>query len=331
MVWSVRVDRALVLAVAGALLSTLIALLAGPAPASVAQPELTPTPLPRSGSPSPLPSPVAIPFTFGTRAPATAVAAVVADSPPAPPAPPSGAVATPRASEPALGTPAALPRATPAVASTAVLGVSSSVPPPTLTPAPTEDDSRLLDEIRSLREGELLFVASPSMTVGADEIVEVRISREDEEEIRANLATRSAPLSFGIRTATIMRVRLFGAKFQIDALTEEEQVFGGVGVVYWRWRVTPREPGHQLLHLEVDAVVRSGGGRDRSRSLNQLNTDVDVKVTPAYYIETALHQDWKAIGAAAAAIGAAGGTVWGLLFRRRRRRRRGSARSAARA
>jgi hypothetical protein len=178
-----------------------------------------------------------------------------------------------------------------------------------------------VSELRDLREGELYLLAPNTMQVGGEEVIEARAGYEGDPALGAGLTAKSVPRIFDLPVSRVMRATLSGDKFKVEALTDEDQPFEGVGVVTWRWRIVPLEPGTQRLHLEVAALVRTDG-RERGRSVGGVDHVIEVQVTPRWFFSQTTSLDWKTIGAGLAALGGAAAAVWGALVKRRGRRRR---------
>ncbi len=157
--------------------------------------------------------------------------------------------------------------------------------------------------VDSLPVGSALFNPAEEMRQGQVYEVEVRVAPVTEDEIEANeeiQATLTADLENGspvivipVRVSTVMRARLSGTGFTIEALTEEEQIRDSSRpFLRWMWQVRPEERGEQRLTLHISVVVNAEGMGDRTHTISEVR-EVAVKGNPIYAVRTFLGSNWE--------------------------------------
>jgi len=172
-----------------------------------------------------------------------------------------------------------------------------------------KDISRIIDEeMAKLTLGRALFNPPENMRLGVMERVEVRISRSLTDDLAAGLKGRVVPHTENIKVGTFMKVRLAGATFQIESLSDEEQPVPATGFTQWSWNVKPLESGMHVLSLAIAVRIRLPDGWEKYDS-PVLDRKIRVRVNPVYSTVSFVQSNWRWI--VTTAVGS--GMVWHFL------------------
>ncbi|MDQ4033465.1 MAG: hypothetical protein M3332_14945 [Actinomycetota bacterium] len=181
---------------------------------------------------------------------------------------------------------------------------TTTAPPPTtpgaspLAPGGAVDsykDSTLaqLEDIakRELESGVILYNPPEQMQVGVVVRVEVRIAREESDDLDEGLQGKGDPRVEGLLVGTTMRARLEGSAFDITPIGSDIQQLMSKGFREWRWDVIPTESGSHPLFLIVSVL------HERYPSPIQeappFERRIDVSVNPGYSLSKWLANNWE--------------------------------------
>ncbi|MEO9969004.1 MAG: hypothetical protein ABJG15_04095 [Hyphomonadaceae bacterium] len=221
-------------------------------------------------------------------APAAApVEPVVAPPPPPPPPPaPAASVEPPPADEPMFSTSALPPAGLPQPV------IARSLP----APVPAVEDT--------LREVPVAYEVPATASFGTVFDVTFALDATGAATATAGLPGLGEVVEASANVSDRVKASLVGAAFDIDLQSPEIQLLGNDEANTWRWRVTPKESGEQVLFVELFAMI----GED-ARPVRTLNDTVTVEVT----------RFQKAVSLATAAnplavfLGGIGSTLGGLF------------------
>lgn len=185
--------------------------------------------------------------------------------------------------------------------------------PPTETLVPTPDiNARLLESVNNLLRPGVMSFNPPEKMRQADEVkIEVRIEPIGQAgenpspvrltaaatEITSNLEGPGTPVVELITVGTVMKARLAGDGFEIQALSEEEQFVADDTYTEWVWLVKPIKTGEQQLNLTVTVKVFSEGLGERARDIPVISKTVEVEIDPMHTITTFIHGNWQWLAA----------------------------------
>lgn len=157
------------------------------------------------------------------------------------------------------------------------------------------DYSLIIEEqIKNLKQGQILFNPPKQMKVGVKEIVEVRISKEINENIANGLKGRGVPQVEQIKVGTFMKAHLDGDNFEIKLRSNgEEQPVANEGITPWEWDVTPQKAGSQTLLLTVTVRLKLPNGKEESLDYPVFRRPIDVMVDPVFTIKDFIVKNWK--------------------------------------
>jgi molecular chaperone DnaK (HSP70) len=158
------------------------------------------------------------------------------------------------------------------------------------------------DELKKFAKGQVLFNSPKEMRVGLTERIVVRISRDLvkgkieastsrdlETDITVGLRGRAEPQIEEIKISTVMKAELSGRDFQIDPLSEKEQLIKPTGYTQWEWNVTPLKAGRKDIHLSISVILHIEKQGDRKISHSVMEKEIKVKVNWIYGIK----ENWK--------------------------------------
>jgi hypothetical protein len=146
-----------------------------------------------------------------------------------------------------------------------------------------------------LREGQLAFNPPQEMRVGESAIVRLRLTRYGNvaaPTLVAGLGSDRRVLTDIVRVGSTMRAQLSGDTFEVDPLSNEEQLV--VGDIYneWAWRVVPQTGGTHALTLRISAVITVDSEK-MIRDFPVKETTVTVQVSLMRTVGQALGEYWK--------------------------------------
>jgi excisionase family DNA binding protein len=131
------------------------------------------------------------------------------------------------------------------------------------------------------------------MTVDEAVIIEVRITQNITAPLTPGLQGPGTPIEEPLKVSSFMKASLSGDKFRIKALASEEQLVGGKDFTEWRWEVAPVEAGAQILYLTVTARIEIQGHGEEKKDILVKNTQIRVKVNPAYSVQMFFGNNWQ--------------------------------------
>lgn len=157
------------------------------------------------------------------------------------------------------------------------------------------DYSLIIEEqIKSLKQGQILFNPAKQMKVGVTEIVEARIAKEINEHIAKGLQGRGVPQVEQIKVGTFMKVHLGGDEFEIKLRSNsEEQLIANEGFTTWEWDVTPHKGGPHTLLLTVTVRLKLPNGKEETQDYPVFRRPIDVVVDPVFSIKDFIVKYWQ--------------------------------------
>jgi hypothetical protein len=152
--------------------------------------------------------------------------------------------------------------------------ITITVPSP--TPIPLSDVDRALS---SLVDGNIAFNAPDHAIIGKSQAVEGKLSVTlTPSELIAALSGPGKRESAALRVADRMAATLNGgAAFDISPSGAQIQLISHKETTTWIWTITPKQSGHQLLILLLDAIV-TVDGKEGNRNVNTLRREINVEV-----------------------------------------------------
>ncbi|MFB2891629.1 CHAT domain-containing protein [Aerosakkonemataceae cyanobacterium BLCC-F50] len=132
---------------------------------------------------------------------------------------------------------------------------SSTMPLPKEISPSLEISKTIEQEIKNQLPGELLINLPNEMTLGVKERAEIRIAKKGIKNFNKGLRARGTPEIENIKISPIMKVRLIGDKFDIEALSHEVQPITDFDITQWEWNITPREAGNQSLEISISLRI----------------------------------------------------------------------------
>ena len=146
-------------------------------------------------------------------------------------------------------------------------------------------EEELKGAIKNYRPGNIVFAVPERMYEGKSEIIEVNITddlqknlKKEIEKVRKINETINVEEN-EIKIYSLMKARLGGLDFDINPLDEESQVVMPKQVVKWRWSVTPKKTGEQILLLNLYAKLKVG---DSDEFVNLKAFERNIKVDVSY-------------------------------------------------
>lgn len=173
---------------------------------------------------------------------------------------------------------------------------------------------------RELESGVILYNPPEQMRVGIVNRVEVRIAREELEDIAGGLQGKGDPRVEQLLVGTTMRAKLEGGAFDITLIGSDVQQLTSKGFREWQWDVIPTSSGDHSLFFTVSVLHEKYPNGIEHKVFERR---IDVAVNPGYSLSKWLSNNWeKPVGALVGIIGIIEGY-------RRLRLRRADDRSAA--
>ncbi len=151
------------------------------------------------------------------------------------------------------------------------------------------------DELNTLAKGQILFNPPQKMKVGIKERVEVRIAKTITEDLNAGLKGHGVPIIEEIRVGTFMRARLKGDNFNIEALSEKDQLVAGEGFTQWNYNVTPLKSGIQSLSLTVTVRIKLPGNVEETKEIEVFDREISIHVNISYTLKKFIKNYWWGI------------------------------------
>jgi len=161
-------------------------------------------------------------------------------------------------------------------------------------PAPQDELAEIIDEeIKKLAPGQILFNPPQNMTVGRNERVEVRIDKTFDENLSEGLRGRGETQIEDINVGKVMKVQLIGNNFDIEPLSEDEQLVSGIGFTQWEYDIMPKKAGDQIIILKVSTIIILPEGKEKTISIPVFERKINVEVNPIYSIQNFIEINWK--------------------------------------
>ncbi|HKW99448.1 MAG TPA: hypothetical protein VJN43_17030 [Bryobacteraceae bacterium] len=171
---------------------------------------------------------------------------------------------------------------------------TAASPPLTSSSAATGGTAAIIDaELKKLAPGRILYNPPSEMKVGVKERVEVRISKNQIEDLTQGLEGTGAPKIENLRAGDSMKVRLTGDGFEIAALDSDEQLVSDDGFTQWCYDVTPVHSGERVLSLIVTVRIAVPGVPDAVRDYAPFTRTIHVHVNPIYSTARFIVGNWQ--------------------------------------
>lgn len=171
---------------------------------------------------------------------------------------------------------------------------TAASPPPTSSSAVTGGTSAIIDaELKKLAPGRILYNPPSEMKVGVKDRIEVRISKNQIEDLTRGLEGAGVPKIENLRAGDSMKVRLTGDGFEIAALDSDEQLVSDDGFTQWCYDVTPVHSGDRVLSLIVTVRIAVPGVPDAVRDYAPFTRTIHVHVNPVYSTARFVQSNWQ--------------------------------------
>jgi len=157
-----------------------------------------------------------------------------------------------------------------------------------------EEHNIFLAELDKMPIGKIIFNPPSLMTVGKEERVEVRISKDINTNLSIAMKGRGIAQTELIKVSSFMKVRLSGNDFTITSLNEPEQVIEAKKYTEWAWDIFPNKSGDKILHLHVTLRIKLPDGEEK-KDHPVLDKEVLVKIDPVYSVKLFCLTHWKLI------------------------------------
>jgi HEAT repeat protein len=144
-------------------------------------------------------------------------------------------------------------------------------------------------ELKKLELGRILFNPPKEMKVGVRERIEVRISKDMQENLLSGLKGRGVANIENVKIGNVMKVELFGDDFKIESLSEKEQFIASSEYSQWEWEVTPLESGNKVIYLSVSVMIHLEKLGEKIKSYPVLDRKIYVNVNFVY----SLKKNWE--------------------------------------
>lgn len=180
---------------------------------------------------------------------------------------------------------------------------TTAPPSTTAAPQPTPDGTTLrqLEDIakHELESGVILYNPPGQTRVGVVNRVEVRIAREESDDLDKNLQGKADPLVEQLRVGTTMRAKLEGSAFDIILIGSDVQQLPAKGFREWRWDVIPTASGNHPLFFTVSVLHEKYSGPIDEKVFERR---IDVAVNPGYSLSRWFSNNWEKLVAALVGI-----------------------------
>jgi hypothetical protein len=157
-------------------------------------------------------------------------------------------------------------------------------------------------EIAGIGRGYIAFNPSSVMRVGVSERIGVNLRKaftQDlldavKRDLTSGLKGRGTPEFQQLDVGDIMVVRLDGlGAFGVQTITPERQPLLNDRITRWEWDVIPKEAGNHSLILCVDIALDVQGHGEVPISNCSFERVIQVKVNPAFQLESFLANHWQ--------------------------------------
>jgi hypothetical protein len=156
------------------------------------------------------------------------------------------------------------------------------------------DVSALIDnELKKLARGRILYNPPDTMRVGVTERIEVRISKDQLQDLAKNLSGRGSPKVEDIRVGSFMKLRLIGERFEIIGFDSEEQLVADDEYSQWCYDVTPVLSGDQKLSLIAMVRIVVPGAPAAVKDHPTLDRVIHVRVNPMFSAGRFMRSNWQ--------------------------------------
>src|SRR5579864_8866015 len=168
--------------------------------------------------------------------------------------------------------------------------------PPLQTAAspPPPDASGIIDtQLKKLAPGRILYNPPKEMKVGVKDRIEVRLSKNQLQDLTQGLQGAGAPKIENLPVGDFMKVRLTGDGFEIAALDSDEQLVADDGFTQWCYDVTPLHSGDRILSLIVTVRIVVPGAPEAVRDYAPFTRTIHVQVNPMYSTARFVEGNWQ--------------------------------------
>jgi hypothetical protein len=148
------------------------------------------------------------------------------------------------------------------------------------------------DVLKKLVPGNIAFNVPGAMDLGEVEIIELLVSPTlPHQTLQRMIDEKGMTEGYGeIRLSERMQARLVG--HGVMAITPEEQLISWEEPTRWEWQVQAVDPGVQVLHLSMNAIVRFNG-ESVPRSVRTFKKEIRVRVTPGQRVLAFVQGNWQ--------------------------------------
>lgn len=160
---------------------------------------------------------------------------------------------------------------------------------------PSDLANEIEDEISKLSVGKIMFNPPTQMKAFESERIEARISQNIKEDLVKGLKGRGIPQIEDIHVGAVMTTKLMGKDFNIESLSEEEQMVSSSGFTQWDWNVTPLKSGKRILCLSVSVSIYLDEFGEKKKSLPVMEKVITVKVNMPRSLFVFIKRRWVAI------------------------------------
>ncbi|MGH3972233.1 MAG: hypothetical protein ACRDS9_02745, partial [Pseudonocardiaceae bacterium] len=143
---------------------------------------------------------------------------------------------------------------------------------------------------RELESGVILYNPPEQMRVGEVNRVEVRVAREELDDLAEGLQGQGDPRVEDLLVGTTMRARLEGREFDITPIGSDVQQLMSQGFREWRWDVTPTASGNHPLVFIVSVLHEKYPSPIEEKVFER---QIDVAVNPGYSLSKWLSNNWE--------------------------------------
>lgn len=162
----------------------------------------------------------------------------------------------------------------------ATAGAEADVPPPSSPPqAPLLPQPLTVDQaLATLKLAMVAFNTPEHARVAKTLVIEASISTHLRKTELQVLIDEPGKIEIGnLKVSDRMASTLIGSAFDISPSGPQEQWVSDTEVTSWRWQVTPKTVGEQVMILSFDALININGKDDR-RTINTFKRIIKVDV-----------------------------------------------------
>lgn len=160
---------------------------------------------------------------------------------------------------------------------------------------PNPESIQAVDQILTkLDWGNIAYNVPPAMTLGNHKRIELLLSPSlPVQDLQAQLQSQAGAKSATVRVSNRMEAQLTGTGFSIQALNPSLQAVTSQQTTRWAWEVTPTQPGHQELALNLSAYIQISG-HDAPLVVRTYDRNIQVQVTLSQRVSgfIAAHGQW---------------------------------------